>query len=133
MDNNTQFQRKSVQRDEIMKVLQSTKSHPDALWIYEQVKKSIPNISLGTIYRNLAELSKKGMILELNAKDNLKNYDADISSHSHFVCVNCGRIIDIMENTHVNSFVDGNRVEKTSTIYYGVCKKCIEKESGNLN
>lgn len=123
------FQRKSVQRDEILRVLQETKSHPDALWIYENVKNTIPNISLGTVYRNLSELSKKGLILELNAKDNLKNYDADISSHSHFVCENCGNIIDIFENEQKEGYIEGNLIKKTSTIYYGVCMHCLSKFS----
>ena len=120
------FQRKSLQRDAILEVLASTTSHPDAIWIYENVKKQIPNISLGTIYRNLAELSKRGVILELNAKDNVKNYDATTSAHSHFICSSCGEIIDIPASSEHLSNIDGNHIDYMSVMYYGVCKHCME-------
>ena len=123
------FQRKSLQRDTILEVLASTCSHPDAIWIYENVKKQIPNISLGTIYRNLAELSKKGIILELNAKDNVKNYDATVSHHSHFICSSCGSITDIFNKEQPDSTVDGNHIDYMSVMYYGVCKNCLEKSN----
>ncbi len=120
------FQRKSIQRDAILEVLASTKRHPDAIWVYEKVKQQIPNISLGTIYRNLSELSKNGMILELHAKDNVKNYDFTVSNHAHFVCSSCGSITDVSSTDNTVSTIDGNHIDYMSVMYYGVCKDCLK-------
>ena len=65
----------SRQREAIMNVLRSTNTHPTAAWIYEQVRQQIPNISLGTVYRNLAALSESGDILSINVGDGQEHYD----------------------------------------------------------
>ena len=85
----------SRQREAVKNVLRSTKTHPTAAWIYENVRKELPNISLGTVYRNLSLLSDEGIILKLSFGDGNEHYDGDISPHSHFYCENCGRISDI--------------------------------------
>lgn len=66
MDMKKGFIRKTKQRDLILKTLRNTTCHPTADWIYEQVKKEMPNISLGTVYRNLSMLKDLGEIIELN-------------------------------------------------------------------
>ena len=87
----------SKQREAVLKVLSGTKSHPDAAWVYEETRKLIPNISLGTVYRNLAKLKSDGEIVSVGVYDGFERFDADVSEHLHFYCKGCQRILDISE------------------------------------
>ncbi len=87
--------RLTKQRLAVLKALQSTKSHPDANWIYEKVRKEIPHISPGTIYRTLGVLKEAGLLRELDYGSSLSHYDANTENHPHIVCTNCGRIDDL--------------------------------------
>ena len=84
----------SKQREAILTVLRQTDTHPTANWIYEQVREIIPNISLGTVYRNLSELSLNGDILSLHVGDGFEHFDYDTSPHAHLHCKACGCIAD---------------------------------------
>lgn len=128
------FIRKTRQRDIILKTLRSTKSHPTADWIYEKVKKQLPNISLGTVYRNLGILKEMGEILELNYGSKYSRFDGNPENHYHFMCIRCGKVIDI-EGCSVNKELDkkvaqGNDVEVFyhRMEFYGLCRECQEKE-----
>jgi len=87
--------RLTKQRLAVLKALQNTKSHPDANWIYDKVRKEIPHISLGTIYRTLGVLKETGLLHELDYGSSLSHYDANAENHPHIVCTNCGRIDDL--------------------------------------
>ena len=89
--------RKSVQRETILRIIRKTKSHPAADWVYEQVRKEIPNISLGTVYRNLKSLTKEGQIKELESPGGLNRFDGNEMNHYHFRCEKCGHIFDLDE------------------------------------
>jgi len=95
MDKEKGFIRKTKQRDLILKVLRSTDTHPTADWIYEQVKKEMPNISLGTVYRNLGKLAKSGEITELSFGSKYSRFDGNADDHYHFICTSCEKVIDI--------------------------------------
>ena len=86
--------RYSHQREVIKKVVQNTNSHPTADWIFNQTKKIIPNISLGTIYRNLKRLEEEG---EMNTiyDGNIARYDWNTESHDHLKCKECGDLVDV--------------------------------------
>ncbi len=117
----------SKQRETILEVLRSTDTHPTANWIYEKVKEQIPNISLGTVYRNLSALSQTGEILNLNLGDGFEHYDSDISPHLHLNCKNCGNIYDIrINNDTIAELASENGFETENSIYigYGICKNC---------
>ena len=86
--------RNTQQRNIIYDIVASRNTHPTADWIYEQAKKQIPNISLGTVYRNLKVLVEEGKILEIN-DGKVSRFDANISLHHHFKCENCGSLYDI--------------------------------------
>ncbi len=127
------FVRRTRQRDLILKTIRSTKSHPTADWIYEQVKKEIPNISLGTVYRNLGILSEMGEIMELNYGSKFSRYDGNPENHYHFVCVNCGKVIDVecpVDKKQDEEVEKKNKVKVYyhRTEFYGVCCDCLEKE-----
>ncbi len=69
-----------------MQALKSPKTHPTASRIYEMVREDIPNISLGTVYRNLAQLDKEGNILTLTVKEGSDHFDGNPEPHYHFDC-----------------------------------------------
>ena len=92
--------RKSKQREAILRLLKSTTSHPTAEWIYEQVRREIPDISLGTVYRNLKLLKGKGEILELDLAGAQSRFNGKTKNHYHFRCEQCGRLFDVDEPVH---------------------------------
>lgn len=121
--------RKTKQKEAILGVLRGTNSHPTADWVYNEVKKEIPNISLGTVYRNLRILCQRGEILELNLCGNLSRFDARRDTHYHFRCEKCGQVFDIDEP--VNKEIDDRIARKTGfkVIYHklefrGLCREC---------
>ncbi|MBR6743163.1 MAG: transcriptional repressor [Clostridia bacterium] len=118
----------SRQREAVKKVLCSTKTHPTAAWIYENVRKELPNISLGTVYRNLNVLSEERSIKKLSFGDGNEHFDGDISPHSHFYCECCGKIYDIaFDATELcKEIADSAKVNITSAAcnFSGKCSQC---------
>lgn len=120
--------RNTQQRNIIYDIVASTRIHPTADWIYEQAKKQIPNISLGTVYRNLKVLVEEGKIIEIN-DGKVSRFDANISPHHHFKCEQCGSLYDIEEGELLNINKDiaqkkGYTVNSSFVVLYGICPKC---------
>ena len=117
----------SKQREAILQVLKNSKAHPTANQVYEEVRKIIPNISLGTVYRNLSELGGSGDILCLHVADGPERYDGDISPPLHLQCRNCGRVDDVPIRDDIISAMaqdKGFRPDKSLYIVYGICENC---------
>jgi Fur family peroxide stress response transcriptional regulator len=89
--------RGSKQRDTILRVVINSKDHPRADWVYDQVRREIPNISMGTVYRNLNLLAESGEIRQLDIADGTSRFDGNTDNHYHFRCERCGRIFDLYE------------------------------------
>ncbi len=89
--------RRSRQREAVLRVLMSTTSHPTAEWVYQEVKKEVPGVSLGTVYRNLRQLKERGLILELEQPGQYRRFDGNAANHYHFSCSRCGRVFDVDE------------------------------------
>lgn len=121
--------RYSHQREAILQVVKGTKSHPTADMLYEEIKKTIPDISLGTVYRNLNLLVETGDIRALKTCDDKVHFDGDMSPHRHFVCSGCGKITDIFMADDIPEILTqlGYVVEDVSTVYYGKCADCLKK------
>ena len=122
--------RRSKQRDLILEVLRGEKNHPDADWIYEKVRETIPNISLGTVYRNLSNLESDGEIIKLDTSSGTSHYDGNIHPHTHIVCRGCGRIDDLDEEVPKMLMNYGNQhyrgeIEDLSLVFYGRCEECV--------
>ncbi len=121
--------RMTKQRKAILEVLKNTNSHPTADEIYEEVKKKIPNISLGTIYRNLNVLEEMDEIMVLDYGSTYSRFDGCADNHYHFKCKECENVFDldmeILDNLERNveeSFpfsVEAHRLE-----FYGLCPDC---------
>ena len=121
--------RKSRQRDIILRVVKNTKSHPNADWVYDQVRKEIPNISLGTVYRNLKSLAEAGEILQLEIAGHTRRFDGNTESHYHLRCQKCGLMIDLDEP--LDRSIEKRIAEKTGfkilrqrVELTGLCTKC---------
>jgi Fe2+ or Zn2+ uptake regulation protein len=120
------FERFSRQREEILKILKETKSHPTADWIYFQAKKKLPKLSLGTVYRNLNNLHQKGAIRKLQFGTSFDHFDADTSSHQHFICKKCGKIYDLFLDLEKDLKAEALkkekfRIEKVEVAFHGIC------------
>ena len=125
------FERFSRQRQEILKTLKGTKIHPTAEWIYFQAKKKIPKLSLGTVYRNLNNLHQKGAIRKLQIGTTFDHFDADTSSHQHFICKKCGKIYDLFLDLEKDLKAEALkkekfRIEKVEVAFHGVCLNCLK-------
>jgi len=121
--------KRTKQKEAILRVLRSTTSHPKADWVYGEVRKEIPNISLGTVYRNLKLLRESGEISEIDFSGTFSRFDGNPDNHYHFRCEKCGRVFDVDEP--VNRGLDERIAQKTGfKISYhrlefrGLCKEC---------
>lgn len=121
--------RKTRQREAILRVLKRTATHPTADWLYNEVRKEIPNISKGTVYRNLNFLHQTGEISELNPDGRVTRYDGRQDNHRHFSCEKCGRVFDVDEP--VSPELDqqvaqetGFQVNRHVLEFFGLCRDC---------
>jgi Fe2+ or Zn2+ uptake regulation protein len=122
--------RMTKQKRVVYEVLTSTKIHPTADWIYQQARREVPDISLGTIYRNLQVLLTEQRGRELNYGKGQSRFDANPMLHYHFVCEQCGQVIDFPDGTppvptQLLSQAPGE-VRNYRLECYGLCSKCLE-------
>jgi Fe2+ or Zn2+ uptake regulation protein len=113
----------------VYNVVRRSHSHPSADEIYVRVRKTLPRISLGTVYRNLQRLGAEGKIRMLLLQERVARYDAVLTEHDHFICQQCGGIEDIkLERDRQVNFLplrdDGFTVVSHSLAIYGLCQKC---------
>ncbi|MFA7191286.1 MAG: transcriptional repressor, partial [Dehalococcoidales bacterium] len=106
--------------------------YPTADWIYEEARKVLPNISKGTVYRNLKILSQSGRITELRIDKSARRYDGNGNNHYHLKCESCGNVFDL--EVPVRKELDRWASEKTGLAvnghnieFFGVCRKCLSK------
>lgn len=121
----------SKQREEIKAYLSTRKDHPTADQVYTAMRTKIPNISLGTVYRNLNLLADTGEILRLQVGDKTDHFDYDTFPHHHFVCKKCGAVIDLTMPS-IDSVMEtaalgfNGTIEGYDIYFYGTCEKCRE-------
>ncbi len=123
------MRKNSKQREEIRRVLASTKTHPTADWVYDNVKQSFPNISLATVYRNLSLLVEEGQALKLTSVSGPDRFDATIDVHYHIACEKCGNIFDVNLPVIVGleeqlETLTGFKVKSHTVNFLGTCTKC---------
>jgi Fur family peroxide stress response transcriptional regulator len=120
----------SRQREAIKEFLMQTKEHPTADAIYMSIRESHPNISLGTVYRNLNLLVETGEVLKINGMDGSDHFDYNTNHHYHFLCTRCHKILDL-EMESLDQIMDiankdfKGKVEGHVTYFYGSCQECI--------
>jgi len=124
------------QRQVILEELRKLNTHPSADEIYKVVRRRLPRISLGTVYRNLEVLAQMGEIQKLELSGSLKRYDWDTNKHYHIRCVRCNRVENIpiaplnqLEDELYEATVFeiiGHNLE-----FIGLCPKCSKENSHN--
>lgn len=121
----------SRQRAAILSFLENCTEHPTAEMVYAHVVKEFPNISLGTVYRNLNQLAGAGQITRFQLSGQpMDRYDFDTSSHYHFVCGKCGCVEDIgmgdmsFLKEHVSDSFKG-KISGHVLYFQGTCEKCM--------
>jgi len=124
--------RMTRQRTMILEELRDHNTHPSADEVYEMVRKRLPRISLGTVYRNLEILSELGEIQKIELSGSLKRFDGNPQKHYHIRCINCDRLDDapvpFMEHIEdklcgaTDYKITGHRLE-----FLGLCPMCMEK------
>ena len=119
-------------RDAILSYLRSTDVHPSADMVYARLKPEIPDLSLGTVYRNLSMFRQQGLIASIGTVNGVERFDGNTVPHVHFVCTNCHRIMDLSQiqvpeelNTAA-SRASGGQVESCQLIFHGRCAGCKE-------
>ena len=122
----------SRQRELILEAVREDDLHPTADFIYQRLKKDHPNLSLGTVYRNLNLLSEIGTINKLHVPGMPDRFDGNITPHYHFYCKHCGRVFDV--NIDFPQEIDreveretGHHVDSHSVLFSGICKGCAQK------
>jgi len=129
----TSIRKSSYKRDAILGALRDTYEHPTAESVYVTVRKRYPQISIGTVYRNLGILREDGYIKSIAVVNGQERYDADTSEHTHFICESCGDVIDLDagENFDAAERLARNRgytVSRRELIIYGKCHNCVNKD-----
>lgn len=121
--------RYSKQRESIKEYLSTHFTHPTAERIYLDLRKEFPNISQGTVYRNLNLLAEQGEILRISSGNGPDRFDGNIHPHCHFLCKECGKVLDIdvdpkpeldaLANSNFGGMVDSH-----VTLFLGQCPNC---------
>ena len=124
---------RSKKRDAILDTIRSTKSHPSAEWVFEQLKEDFPNLSLGTVYRNIAEFKEAGEVMSVAVVNGIDRIDGDTSPHEHLVCTACGAVDDLelpLQEQELSKQISercGAQVTKIHLTAYGLCSRCLRK------
>lgn len=130
-------QRHSKKRDAILECVCSTDLHPTAEWVYSQLKPRFSDLSLGTVYRNLAAFKEDGTITSLGAVDGTERFERNCRPHAHFICSRCRRIYDVEDfriPESLTASVKCGDVEESSVTFTGVCRECkTQTEPENRN
>lgn len=121
----------SRQRESIKEFLSNRHDHPTADIVYENIKLIFPNISLGTVYRNLGLLCDLGEIRKITAGDGKEHYDGNLEPHNHFICQKCGRLIDMPAhipdyNPVISAENFNGKIEGHTIFFFGTCDQCLK-------
>ena len=135
-DKNSHNTRNSKQRTALLDLLRSTKSHPTASWLYGRLKTGFPDLSLGTVYRNLSMLAERGLVRVLRSGSAFDRFDADTRAHYHVVCEVCGKVEDVDLAADATLEVraeeaSGYRISTHRLDFIGICPACREKNTGS--
>lgn len=120
--------RMTEQRKVVLEELSGVTTHPRAEELYRIVRKRLPEISFGTVYRNLRTLIDLGLVQELKFGEDFSRFDANVSPHQHFSCMKCKKIYDLMfTNPGLDKKVSqktGFKVLYSRVEFYGLCSNC---------
>lgn len=128
------IRKRSRKRDAILECICATSTHPTAEWVYSQLKPAIPDLSLGTVYRNISMFREEGKIVSVGVVNGLERFDGNTAPHVHFVCQQCGAVLDVgnievpVQLTSLAEQATGGAVTGCSLSFAGVCQTCLSSE-----
>lgn len=131
--------RYSKKREAILEVIRGTAVHPSADWVYQQLKPGYPDLSLGTVYRNLAAFRQEGTIASIGVVKGQERFDGAVEPHTHFICQSCGSVEDFQKLEAPCDLMElageeyGVLVDRYQLTFEGICKECLKKEKINQN
>ena len=117
-------------RDAILEYLKQTNAHPSAETIYTQLKPQIPDLAMGTVYRNLTLFKEKGLVSGIATVHGVERFDGNTDPHVHFICNQCDAVIDLMEMDvpeNLRTMAEqccGATVENCQLSFSGICQNC---------
>ena len=119
-------------RDAILACLKNTDVHPSADWVHAQIRREYPDISLATVYRNLALFKQQGLITSLGTVSGVERFDGNTEPHVHFVCRSCDSVIDLPQLAVPQSLTaeaatqTGGQVDLCHLSFTGICHRCCK-------
>jgi len=122
-------------RDAILSYMRQTTAHPSAETVFAELKKQMPDISLATVYRNLALFRQQGLIISLGAVQGVERFDGNVKPHVHFICSCCGRVEDLHkmqipeELCLTAAMHTGANIHECRMNFSGVCSNCSASQS----
>ena len=121
-------------REAILSYLRQTDTHPSAEMVFAQLKDEYPDLSLGTVYRNLGIFKEQGLIQSLGTVNGVERFDGNVNPHVHFACVQCDAVLDLPEldiprrlPSQAMKLV-GGRVDSFQLTFSGICGECANEK-----
>ena len=117
-------------REAILECLRSTNTHPSAEWVHAKLRETFPDISLGTVYRNLSMFKDQGLVISLGTVNGIERFDANTEPHVHFVCTGCDAVMDLPQISvpiHLGAPAEdstGCRIQGCQLTFTGTCGAC---------
>lgn len=131
MEKTTRYSKK---REAILEAIRSTNTHPSADWVYQTLRSTYPDLSLGTVYRNLARFKEEGLIASIGTVNGQERFDAKVYPHTHLVCRSCGGVLDLPDvkpeevlNLKGIAQRHGVKIDRHELILYGECSQCSQQ------
>ena len=121
----------SRKREAILEAICSTDTHPTAEWVYHKLKPDFPDLSLGTVYRNIAKFKEDGMVSSVGVVNGQERLDGNTNPHAHFICNSCGAVLDLKREfltEGIDSEVEklfGLEIMYHELVFRGKCKNCL--------
>ena len=123
-------------RNAILECLRNTTSHPSAEMVHDMLQAEHPDISLATVYRNLARFKAQGIIQSVATVRGIERFDANTNPHVHFICSGCDAVVDLHALQTPDSLKSaaaacaGGSIESCQLSFTGKCRDCINKQQG---
>jgi Fur family peroxide stress response transcriptional regulator len=129
---NTIERKHSRKREAILETIRSTRTHPTAQWVYEQLKGRIPDLSLGTVYRNIGIFRQEGKVVSVGVVNGEEHFDGFTEPHPHCVCEHCGKVLDLpcpdegalASLGALAKSPNGFVTDFSKSVFYGLCPEC---------
>lgn len=122
-------------RDAILNCLRQTKAHPSAEMLFTQLKPQIPDLAMGTVYRNLTLFKKQGLVSSVATVSGVERFDATTTPHVHFICTHCDAVIDLDEMqvpatlSSAAASCCGGQVSGCQLSFTGICRECQKERN----